>query len=179
MKYLLHGIIIFLLFILFLWIFGGGAIMYYGVWCVVLVLQVFMLVTGTDLTKILKKDTAYLNGLKDENGKLDMKHVNDEVAENVKSKTIKYLTIMIISFGVLFWQFLGLFSTNWFIFLSLFLLGFFIHLPITKIFKERVTFLRWFNRFWSIWRIGIIIFAIINAFNYQIDTFQWFLNLFS
>jgi len=179
MKYLGHGIVISLLLIIFLWILVGASAMYYAVWCVILVAQIFMLVTGSDLTKMVKDDTAYLAELKDEFGELKLENFNDETANTIKSKAIKHLSIMVVAFGILFWQFLGLFTTNWFIFLSLFLFGFFIHLPITKMFKEKTVFIRWFNRFWGVMRTGILIFAIVNAFHYQMDTFQWLLGLFS
>ena len=179
MKYLAHGVIIFLLFTIFLGVFGGLGVLYYGVWTLILALQFYLLVTGTDITEMAKKDTEYLKSLQDEKGEVADKYINEEVASNLMGKLAKYLSIMVVAFGVDIWQFLGLLSTNWFIFLSLTILGFFVHLPISKVFKESKRFMKVFNWLWGLGRSGVIIFAIINAFHLHIDTYQWFLSLFS
>ena len=179
MKYLIHGTIIFSLICLFLGTFGGLGVLYYGVWTIILALKLVLLVTGVDFFDIVKKDTEYFNNLKGGDGEIKNENLTEEVAENVMGKMIKYVSIMVIAFGIVIWQFLGLLTTNWFVFLVLILLGFFVHLPINILVIGRDKTMKVFNWFWGVMRIGVILYAILNAFHFHIDTYQWFLSLFS
>lgn len=151
-------------------------------------ISLIAMILGWNAKEMFKKDARFFDDLK---GKVE----SDEDKAAVLMRMVKYIAIITLGVGIMFWQFLGLFTSNWFIFLSLFLAGFLIQAPINRLLggkrgktdEERLAYamkgvnipLKVFSILWGLMRSCVIVFAVLNAFHFQIDTWQWFLNLFS
>ena len=77
---------------------------------------------------------------------------------------------------VLFWMFIGLFTSQWLAFLSMILFNILVIAPISKLTRFSITYtiIHWTNSI-----IGLIfgIFIIINHYHLKIDLYKWLLDL--
>ena len=77
---------------------------------------------------------------------------------------------------VLFWMFIGLFTSQWVAFLSMILFNILVIAPISKLTRFSITYtiIHWTNSI-----IGLIfgIFIIINHYHLKIDLYKWLLDL--
>jgi len=81
----------------------------------------------------------------------------DEWTENRK-----YFSVLML--GYIFWNFIGFFSSQWVLFVSMFLLG---------LIPKKYIWHRWID---SLISFLILCFIILNAYHFKIDVWQWILS---
>lgn len=86
-------------------------------------------------------------------------------------------TNVLVSYVILVWLFVGLFTFNWLAFLIEIIFNFVIVAPISKLIKYNNAYiiLHWFN---SLFGFSFGIFVILNTYHLKIDLYDWFLSLF-
>lgn len=96
----------------------------------------------------------------------------DEMTDDFK-QLLKSRGLISLFFTI--WMFAGLFTFNWFLFLSLLVFNFGIIAPIGKLFRYSTayTVLHWIN---SVIGLAFGLFVIVNSYHLKIDVYQLFLS---
>jgi len=190
MKYIYHGIAIATLLALFVLLFIGLNYLYYGVWAIIAIITLVTLVSGWDAHGMFERDKGFFEYISN----LKVGEITEEQTKIALRRMFKYLVLLVLLFRIVIWQALGLLTFNWAIFLGMFVFSFGIVTPISKLLtKKGITeeekldnylnkrhwLVRPLNVMFTIFRVSMIVFAIINEFHLRIDVDQWIINLFS
>jgi hypothetical protein len=93
-----------------------------------------------------------------------IKRTKESLSNGLSDFSMTQTAFTFLSFGYLAWTLVGLFSSQWVLFLALMLLGF-----IPKRFV-------WYRAFDAFVSFVILLFIVLNAYHFKIDVWHWIVN---